>query len=448
MNEDRTMNPHPISPEDPRLTTYALGEMETGERAAFEQLLAQDPAARRTVEEIRAFAGTLGGALEAEPAPVSQPVTTESIAMAAIIAGRNPSVLDGGPLREAAPRMGQLLRFPQMYYVTAGLAAACFAVFFLVHESRTPSAPVAVAAAEMRVMAVPAAGAAPRPAMVAAKMAMPVAASVVQADAVGMVMLSETVSDDRYVSTADTAVSSFPLQVSHESYTLVRDQLRRGLRPAPATVQVAQMVNAFDYHWPAAAAGEAFATMLEEAAAPWAPEHRLVRVGLKGRAEVSGLLVRDARVQVRFNPARVQSWRLIGFGRKGAVAGVRGMPGGVDLEAGVAVTALYEIVPEKAPASDAAPSLLLLTLDYADAASEEHHSISRELPAGKQAFFAASADFRFAATVAAFGLKLEGSPLPGVSTADLVRWARDSAAGEVERDEFTTLIPVAGEMSP
>ena len=448
MNEDRTMNPHPISPEDSRLTAYALGEMEAGERTAFEQLLAQDPAARQTMEEIRAFAGTLGGALAAEPAPDSQPVTTESLAKAAIIAGRDPSLLDGGPRRPDAPGMGQLLRFPQMYYVTAGLAAACFAVFFLLQESRTPSAPVAVAAAEMRVMAVPAAGAAPRPAMVAAKMSVPVAANVSQADAVGMVMLAESILDDRYVSTADTSVSSFPLQVSHESYTLVRDQLRRGVRPAPATVRVAQLVNAFDYHWPVAAAGEAFATVLEEAAAPWAPEHRLVRVGLKGRAEVSGPFVRDARVQVRFNPARVQSWRLIGFGRKGAVAGVRGLPGGVDLEAGVAVTALYEIVPEKSPAADAAPSLLLLTLDYADAASEEHHSISRELPAGKQAFPAASADFRFAATVAAFGLKLEGAPLPGVSTADLVRWARDSSAGESEREEFTTLIPLAGEMSP
>ncbi len=35
-----------ITPDDPRLTAYALGEMDAAERAQFETLLAQDAAAR------------------------------------------------------------------------------------------------------------------------------------------------------------------------------------------------------------------------------------------------------------------------------------------------------------------------------------------------------------------------------------------------------------------
>ena len=47
-------SPHnPILPDDPRLTAYAIGEMEPAEKAAFEALLARDPVARATVEDIR-----------------------------------------------------------------------------------------------------------------------------------------------------------------------------------------------------------------------------------------------------------------------------------------------------------------------------------------------------------------------------------------------------------
>ena len=45
------MHPSPISPDDPRLTAYAFNEMAPAERAEFEQLLHQDPAARQAVEE-------------------------------------------------------------------------------------------------------------------------------------------------------------------------------------------------------------------------------------------------------------------------------------------------------------------------------------------------------------------------------------------------------------
>ena len=101
------MNQNPISQDDPRLTLYALHEMEPAERDGFEKLLQQDAAARQTVEEIRALAATVTTALEGEPA------FAEALADKPVV-----------------QKTGKVLRFPQIYFMISGLAAACFAVFF------------------------------------------------------------------------------------------------------------------------------------------------------------------------------------------------------------------------------------------------------------------------------------------------------------------------------
>ncbi|MEQ2010039.1 MAG: zf-HC2 domain-containing protein, partial [Limisphaerales bacterium] len=48
-----------LTPDDPKLTAYALGELDATERAAVEAALAHSPECRRAVEEIRALAGEL-----------------------------------------------------------------------------------------------------------------------------------------------------------------------------------------------------------------------------------------------------------------------------------------------------------------------------------------------------------------------------------------------------
>lgn len=63
------MNRNPNTIDDPKLTAYALGELDAQERAEIERRLADDPVARRQVEETMAFAVRLGGALRAEEAP-------------------------------------------------------------------------------------------------------------------------------------------------------------------------------------------------------------------------------------------------------------------------------------------------------------------------------------------------------------------------------------------
>ena len=58
-----------FDPDDPRLTAYALGELEGDERATVEALLAESPDARHFVAETRALADLLAEQLGAEPSP-------------------------------------------------------------------------------------------------------------------------------------------------------------------------------------------------------------------------------------------------------------------------------------------------------------------------------------------------------------------------------------------
>ena len=101
-----------ISPDDPRLTAFALGELEGEDLAAVEAALRDDPAARAAVAEIQATAAQLEAALGAEP-----------MVPPAAVAKPDPYV-----------KKGKLLSFPQFYYVVGGLAAAAFAVLIAYRE--------------------------------------------------------------------------------------------------------------------------------------------------------------------------------------------------------------------------------------------------------------------------------------------------------------------------
>lgn len=63
------MSENQLLPDDPRLTAYALGELDPTEVKAVEQLLAASPAAQGALQEIRELAGLLTAELRDEPAP-------------------------------------------------------------------------------------------------------------------------------------------------------------------------------------------------------------------------------------------------------------------------------------------------------------------------------------------------------------------------------------------
>lgn len=427
------MNPmENILPDDPRLTAYALNEMEPAERAAFESLLQHDAAARAAVAEIAAAAGELGLALAHEPLhAVETPGRQED--------GREVSA---NPTRRRAP----VLRFPQLYYVTAGLAAASFAVVFVMRQSTELAEPSAVrhVAAETGAFAPPPAAMADRAAE--GERAMGERKMMARAARAELPMVAAGASaPDRFFATAEATTSTFPLRVGRESYAQVRDQLRRGLRPARETVHVAEMINAFNYTWPAPAVGEDFATLLEETAAPWAPGHRLVRVGLKALGDAGAQRASGAQVRVDFNPARVRAWRLIGFEHDGAEVGVQGAARET-LRGGDSVTALYEVIAAEATVGEVDPTMLTLALSYRDSASGAERKLAQRFAGTGAAFAGASEDMKFIAAVAAFGLALRESPQqPALSFSTIADWALAGAATDPMRVEFATLMRGVGE---
>jgi hypothetical protein len=75
---------------DPRLTAYALNEMESTLRTEFEKDLEHDVAARKAVTEIRALAGELSLALADEPVAGT---ADHDFSAAAILPGNDPQKL-------------------------------------------------------------------------------------------------------------------------------------------------------------------------------------------------------------------------------------------------------------------------------------------------------------------------------------------------------------------
>jgi Ca-activated chloride channel homolog len=93
--------------------------------------------------------------------------------------------------------------------------------------------------------------------------------------------------ENRYRSASDEPLSTFSIDVDTASYSNVRRFLTGGRLPPADAVRIEELVNYFPYRYapPATAAAKPvpFAAHLEVASAPWAPAHRLVRIGLKGR---------------------------------------------------------------------------------------------------------------------------------------------------------------------
>ena len=79
-------------------------------------------------------------------------------------------------------------------------------------------------------------------------------------------------------------LSTFSIDVDTASYSKVRMYLlEQATLPRPDAVRLEELINYFPYDYEAPQDGQPFAGHLEAAECPWAPEHRLVRIGIKGR---------------------------------------------------------------------------------------------------------------------------------------------------------------------
>jgi Ca-activated chloride channel homolog len=96
----------------------------------------------------------------------------------------------------------------------------------------------------------------------------------------------DNIRDNPFLDVAADPLSTFSIDVDTASYSNVRRFLNDGKMPPKDAVRIEELVNYFDYDYKTPKDGKPFAANFEMTEAPWNPEHRLLRIALKGR-EVS-----------------------------------------------------------------------------------------------------------------------------------------------------------------
>jgi Ca-activated chloride channel family protein len=89
--------------------------------------------------------------------------------------------------------------------------------------------------------------------------------------------------DQPWKSSASDPLSTFSIDVDTASYGNVRRMIREGREIPRDAVRIEECINAFSYRYAPPKGDAAFSVGAELAVCPWAPEHQLVRVAIKGR---------------------------------------------------------------------------------------------------------------------------------------------------------------------
>jgi len=98
----------------------------------------------------------------------------------------------------------------------------------------------------------------------------------------------DLLTENPFCTVKDHPLSTFSIDVDTASYANVRRfLLSEGRLPPPDAVRIEELVNYFDYAYAGPEDDVPFASHIEITGCPWKPQHRLVRVGLKGR-EIQG----------------------------------------------------------------------------------------------------------------------------------------------------------------
>jgi Ca-activated chloride channel family protein len=180
-------------------------------------------------------------------------------------------------------------------------------------------------------------------------------------------------------------------------------------------------------------------------------------------------IAKDVKLQIEFNPAKVASYRLIGYEnrllRKEDFNNDAKHAG--DIGAGHSVTALYELVPpggetvagssvdplkyQSTHVTAASPELLTLKLRYKEPTSETSKLLTYPVNDSGATLASASDNARFAAAVAEFGMLLRNSEHKGDATYDEVRQLAQKSLGrdfEGYRRDFLTMVSDAQRIAP
>jgi Ca-activated chloride channel family protein len=303
--------------DDVRLTAYALGELEPAEASEIEALLATNEDARREVDRIRAFAGTLAEDLGREPAPRLTGAQRADIAAAAdapapTLANRHPEDRPRWYSRPWTIAAAASI----LVVVTSAIIGSQHRGLWDATRSERGAGEVrrsvgGVVAPEQDIRLLDAGEEIQEQTKAVYHLRVPVAALELKKapaqqpasdPAQNPAFLAFSRDDDgsngeAYAAFAENAFvralgddsrSTFALDVDTASYSNVRRLLRQGVRPDKGAVRIEEMINYFDYDYPAPEGGQPLGVTVEVAACPWAPAHRLALIGLRAKSVERG----------------------------------------------------------------------------------------------------------------------------------------------------------------
>lgn len=79
-------------------------------------------------------------------------------------------------------------------------------------------------------------------------------------------------------------LSTFSIDVDTGSYSNIRRFINQGQLPPPDAIRIEEMINYFRYQYPQPQGDKPFSINTEVSESPWNPKHKLVQIGLQGKA--------------------------------------------------------------------------------------------------------------------------------------------------------------------
>jgi Ca-activated chloride channel homolog len=256
------------SSEDPRVTAYALGELDGDERAAFEAQLAEDASLRAELEAVRKTAELLESELARAPELALSASQRKAIERAA--------TKGAGATRE--PEKRRKLRWGWALAAALPLLLSVGGLTVMSgSRKRGDEAPIAIGSAQSPVVTY-VDHAANAPGKTKNDGEMKESAESFNTESY------DKFADNPFIRVAVDPRSTFSIDVDTASYSMVRRfLLQDGALPPKGAVRIEELLNYFSYDYPAARPGDVFTVSTEVNEAPWAKGHRLVRIGIKAK---------------------------------------------------------------------------------------------------------------------------------------------------------------------
>ncbi|HHM21273.1 MAG TPA: VWA domain-containing protein, partial [Bacteroidetes bacterium] len=93
------------------------------------------------------------------------------------------------------------------------------------------------------------------------------------------------IEENRFHRVTDEPLSTFSIDVDAASYSNLRRFIKNGQTPPADAVRIEEMINYFDYDYPAppAEGNRPFEVVTEAAPCPWNPDNQLLLIGLQGK---------------------------------------------------------------------------------------------------------------------------------------------------------------------